>query len=114
MMNSWPRLFATVAALALLGGCASEEPEGGLAVDDSGNGTETPADPNNPSDPSNPDDPNDPDDPNTPSACGAIFGEGFTVGDIAENWSLPNHVGAIIKLHDFCGKVIFYEEGSMW
>ena len=48
------------------------------------------------------------------SACAEMMGEGYAVGDIAENWSLPNAVGEMIELHDLCGKVIFYEEGSMW
>ena len=49
-----------------------------------------------------------------PSACQEIMGEGYAVGDIAANWSLPNALGEMIELHDMCGKVIFYEEGSMW
>jgi hypothetical protein len=48
------------------------------------------------------------------SACGEIKGEGFALGDVAENWTLPNALGQMIALHNMCGKVIFYEEGSLW
>ena len=46
--------------------------------------------------------------------CENLQGEGYAMGQVAENWSLPDHIGAMIALYDFCGKVIFYEEGSMW
>ncbi|MFP6686962.1 MAG: hypothetical protein VB934_19730 [Polyangiaceae bacterium] len=54
------------------------------------------------------------DDAGNKSACQEIMGEGYAAGDIAANWSLPNALGEMIELHDMCGKVIFYEEGSMW
>ena len=48
------------------------------------------------------------------SACAEMVGAGYSIGDIATNWKLPNAVGQMIELYDLCGKVIFFEEGSMW
>ena len=47
-------------------------------------------------------------------ACDNLAGGSFTVGDIASNWSLENNLGAVVELFHYCGKVIFYEEGSGW
>jgi hypothetical protein len=41
-------------------------------------------------------------------------GEGYTVGQIAENWTLRNQEGDEVSLHDYYGKVIFFEDGSQW
>jgi len=49
------------------------------------------------------------------AACAAgLQVDGHAIGDIAENWSLPNNLLQMVQLHDFCGKVVFYEEGSQW
>ena len=52
--------------------------------------------------------------PNVPSQCDANAGEGDSVGDIAATWSLLDHLGQMVSLYDLCGKVIYFEEGSMW
>ena len=51
---------------------------------------------------------------NAPACDPPPQGEGHAMGQIAENWSLPDHLGQMIELFGFCGKVIFFEEGSMW
>lgn len=94
-------LLATSALVALLCGCGSNDP-----ISDPKGSTNT-----------NDDGTTATDDTTTttqPEICGTIVGEGYTIGQIAENWSLPDHLGAMFDLMDVCGKVIFYEEGSMW
>jgi len=49
-----------------------------------------------------------------PAQCENIQGEGDQVGQIAANWTLEDNLGNMVSLHDFCGKVLFFEEGSMW
>ena len=46
--------------------------------------------------------------------CDGLVGEGFAVGDIAENWTLQDGNGNDVNLHDYCGKVVFLEIGSEW
>ncbi len=41
-------------------------------------------------------------------------GEGYVEGQIAENWTLKNGGGVEVSLHDYYGKVIFFEAGSEW
>ena len=46
--------------------------------------------------------------------CDGIVGEGFAEGQIAENWTLNDADGNPVNLHDYCGKVIYFESGSEW
>ena len=46
--------------------------------------------------------------------CGSNFGTGFRVGEVAQNWALQTDAGTRAELYDFCGKVVFFEEGSQW
>lgn len=50
----------------------------------------------------------------TSSACSNIKGEGYAVGQIAENWTLKDRNGANVNLHDYCGQVIYIEDGAEW
>ena len=47
-------------------------------------------------------------------SCDGPQGQGFAVGEVARNWALQNHAGERVELFDFCGRVIFLEEGSQW
>jgi hypothetical protein len=47
-------------------------------------------------------------------ACEGLVGEGWAEGQIAENWSLPDVDGQMVELYDFCGKVVYFEEGAGW
>jgi hypothetical protein len=49
-----------------------------------------------------------------PSACDNIAGEGYTLGQINEDWTLPDHLGGMVNLHQFCGKPTYMEISSMW
>ncbi len=48
------------------------------------------------------------------AGCGAIEGEGFAVGQIAEDWTLMDASGSPVALHDYCGQVIYLELGAEW
>lgn len=48
------------------------------------------------------------------AACDGLVGEGFAVGQIAENWVLQDQSGAPVNLHDYCGQVIYIELGAEW
>lgn len=48
------------------------------------------------------------------SGCGAIAGEGFAVGQIAQDWTLMDASGSPVQLHDYCGQVIYLELGAEW
>jgi hypothetical protein len=94
-------MFASAVALMAVVGCGSnpgEDASGTSTAPDDDGGTTTTTGTNT--------------DP--PAACGTIVGEGYTVGQVAENWSLPSNLGAMVELMGYCGKVIFYEEGSIW
>ena len=117
---------AFVAALALLAGCSGEDPNGseGGGGDDttststsSGNGSTTGSGMTTTGSGETTTTGSGETTSGTTSggsACADLMGEGFTVGDIAEDWELPNEAAQMIALYDSCGKVIFYEEGSMW
>ncbi len=47
-------------------------------------------------------------------ACANIQAEGHKVGQIAENWTLKDRNGANVNLHDYCGQVIYIEDGAEW
>ncbi len=49
-----------------------------------------------------------------PADCEGLVGEGFGLGQIAENWSATDRDGNTVSLYDSCGKVIFYENGAEW
>ena len=46
--------------------------------------------------------------------CTGIVGEGYAVGQIAQNWTSLDGAGNQVQLYDYCGKVIFYENGAEW
>ena len=48
------------------------------------------------------------------SACANLKGEGHAVNQIAENWTLKDRNGADVSLYDYCGNVIFIEDGAEW
>lgn len=50
----------------------------------------------------------------TMTECQGLVGEGYAVGQIAENWSLLDGSGAPVSLHDYCGQVIYFEDGAEW
>jgi hypothetical protein len=52
--------------------------------------------------------------PDPGGSCQGATGKGFAVGNIARNWALPDRTLQTVELFDFCGKVIFFEEGSQW
>ena len=52
--------------------------------------------------------------PDPGGSCQGASGEGFAVGNVARNWALPDRTLQAVELFDFCGKVIFFEEGSQW
>ncbi|HHH28398.1 MAG TPA: hypothetical protein ENK57_08645 [Polyangiaceae bacterium] len=41
-------------------------------------------------------------------------GEGYALNQISEDWSLPDHLGGMVNLHQFCGKPVYLEISSMW
>ncbi len=43
-----------------------------------------------------------------------VAGEGFQEGQLAANWSLLDINGEPVNLHDFAGRVIFFESGAQW
>jgi len=43
-----------------------------------------------------------------------VVGQGYAVGQISMNWTLKDLNGKTVKLHDYLGKVIFFESGSEW
>jgi hypothetical protein len=51
---------------------------------------------------------------NPGGSCDGAEGQGFALGQVARNWALTDHTGERVELFDFCGKVIFFEEGSQW
>ncbi len=55
-----------------------------------------------------------PDGAGVPAACDDIVGEGYALGQIAENWTSLDRDGNPVSLHDSCGKVILYENGAEW
>lgn len=46
--------------------------------------------------------------------CDGIEGEGWGVGQIAMNWTLNDQDGNPVNLHDYCGRVIYFESGAAW
>ena len=47
-------------------------------------------------------------------SCDPANGESFALGDIASDWTLPNELGEMVSLYAGCGKVVYYEVGSIW
>ena len=45
-------------------------------------------------------------------SCAA--GEGYALNQITDDWSLPDHLGGMVNLHQFCGKPVYLEISSMW
>lgn len=64
--------------------------------------------------------PSDPDDKPyaggwTKDACrNDIEGTGYGVGDIAEDWTLPDQFGEQVRLHDFCDHVVYLVFAAFW
>ena len=50
----------------------------------------------------------------TSGNCDGIIGEGFEVGQIADNWTSLDRDGNPVSLYEHCGKVILYENGAEW
>jgi len=43
-----------------------------------------------------------------------IQGTGSSVGDIAQNFSLPDQFGEDVSLYDFCGKAVLLLNAAFW
>ena len=48
------------------------------------------------------------------AACSEDPPAGYAEGEKAADWELTDNAGKTRALHENAGKVIFFEEGSMW
>lgn len=43
-----------------------------------------------------------------------LEGTGYGVGDISEDWSMPDQFGEQVRLHDFCDRVVYLVFAAFW